>query len=118
MAPLKTSSSITVPASTFSRLGYRFVGWNTVSNGTGTSYVVGATLTPTRDMTLYAIWQAMPTSAQYANGMDVTLHAGEQVTIEGLPAGASYEVTEVPVPSGWTLARQRDTQGIILPHEL
>ncbi len=42
------------------RAGYRFVAWNTESDGTGTSYVPGfkiPTGDTTQDMTLYAIWE-------------------------------------------------------------
>ena len=37
--------------------GYRFTGWNTAANGTGTDYVAGATLLmPVGGITLYAKW--------------------------------------------------------------
>ncbi len=39
------------------KAGYRFTGWNTVANGTGTSYAAGATFRMrSSDMTLYAQW--------------------------------------------------------------
>ena len=40
------------------RSGYSFVNWNTLANGTGTSYAAGSTINLTADTTLYAIWQA------------------------------------------------------------
>ena len=42
--------------STFTRDGYCFAGWNTVSDGTGISYADGASVIPTKDITLYAQW--------------------------------------------------------------
>lgn len=36
--------------------GGTFKQWNTSSDGTGASYTPGATLTPSKDMVLYAIW--------------------------------------------------------------
>jgi uncharacterized repeat protein (TIGR02543 family) len=54
------SFSSGVPAelaeSTFSREGYKFAGWNTKADGTGTSYTDQASVMPTSDMTLYAQW--------------------------------------------------------------
>lgn len=114
MAPVKASPDITMPVSTFRYVGHEFVGWNTKADGTGQALIVGATLTPTEDTTLYAQWKDMPGSVSDSE-FDVTTHGNEQVTIEGLPSGASYEVTETPLPSGWTLVRQRNTTGVIVP---
>lgn len=49
------SNSITLP--TANRSGYRFIGWNTNSAGTGTSYASGDSYTPTANVTLYAQWR-------------------------------------------------------------
>jgi uncharacterized repeat protein (TIGR02543 family) len=49
-------------ASTFYFTNYNFVGWNTLANGSGTSYLAGASYTPTGNVTLYAIWQPMYTA--------------------------------------------------------
>lgn len=43
--------------------GYRFTGWNTAADGSGTSYEAKATITMTSDVTLYAQWVA--TTASY-----------------------------------------------------
>ena len=57
--------------------GKQFKQWNTASNGSGTGYAPGATVTmPTGNLTLYAIWENIPT-ANYtltlnANGGSVT----------------------------------------------
>ena len=40
----------------FTRTGYIFTGWNTASNGTGTTYEEGAYVTLDSDLTLYAVW--------------------------------------------------------------
>ena len=48
----------TLNANTFTRENYKFTGWNTTADGTGTSYVDKATNPElTGDMTLYAQWQ-------------------------------------------------------------
>jgi uncharacterized repeat protein (TIGR02543 family) len=52
-------TTATVTSSVPTRTGYTFTGWNTLANGTGTSYATGATTSPiTTDITLYAIWLA------------------------------------------------------------
>ena len=38
------------------KTGYRFNGWNTAANGTGTSYEDGVSIQITGDLTLYAVW--------------------------------------------------------------
>jgi uncharacterized repeat protein (TIGR02543 family) len=43
------------------RIGYRFDGWNTAANGSGTNYVAGDTITLSSDTTLYPIWTTVPT---------------------------------------------------------
>ena len=43
---------------TFTREGYKFIGWNTAADGSGATYAdAGAILELTGDMTLYAQWQ-------------------------------------------------------------
>jgi uncharacterized repeat protein (TIGR02543 family) len=44
---------------TFTRAGYLFIGWNTASDGSGTSYADGATYPFNADVTLYAKWTAI-----------------------------------------------------------
>ena len=52
-----TKGAATLPAaSTISRTGYTFAGWNTKSDGTGTNYNAGASFTPSANTTLYAKW--------------------------------------------------------------
>ncbi|MBR5340057.1 MAG: BspA family leucine-rich repeat surface protein [Lachnospiraceae bacterium] len=48
----------TLPENTFTREGYVFTGWNTESDGSGTSYGNKAAIAPTEDLTLYAQWEA------------------------------------------------------------
>jgi uncharacterized repeat protein (TIGR02543 family) len=44
---------------TLVKTGYLFTGWNTLSNGSGTTYTQGQTFAMgTADLTLYAIWVA------------------------------------------------------------
>ena len=48
--------SIQLPGNTFTRPKYTFTGWNTKSDGSGTTYADNASLTLTEDTTLYAQW--------------------------------------------------------------
>jgi uncharacterized repeat protein (TIGR02543 family) len=41
------------------KTGYTFNGWNSLANGTGTHYAVGATYNLTANVTLYAEWTAL-----------------------------------------------------------
>jgi hypothetical protein len=53
---VKNGATITLPNNNF-YLDGTFIEWNTKADGTGTSYVNRATITPTEDMTLYAQWK-------------------------------------------------------------
>ena len=63
-----TSKSVTVSANGFTRSGYRFTGWNTKADGSGTPYAAGASLNLTSDITLYAQWAQEFTVTYNANG--------------------------------------------------
>ena len=43
---------------TLLRTGFTFAGWNTAADGSGTTYLAGATYTPTSSLTLYAQWNS------------------------------------------------------------
>ncbi len=56
-----TGATFTVSATVPTRSGYTFAGWNTASNGSGTSYASSASFTmPASNVTLYANWTANP----------------------------------------------------------
>ena len=79
----------TVSATTPTRTGYTFNGWNTQADGTGTNYAASAAITLTSDVTLYAKWTAntyavtyngngntggsVPDSQTKTHGLDLTL---------------------------------------------
>ena len=54
------SGSVTLRSNSGSlaRTGYTFAGWNTLANGTGSSYAAGAAYTLSASVTLYAQWTA------------------------------------------------------------
>ena len=58
-SPYASGSTVTVMSSMFEPPAGRYlVSWNTVANGSGTSYAPGATFTITGDVTLYAQWSS------------------------------------------------------------
>ena len=60
---------LTLSAVKPTRTGYTFVSWNTAANGTGTTYLSGATYTQNAPLTLYAQWRLNTYSVTYnANG--------------------------------------------------
>ena len=73
---VQENTPVPLPSNGFTaQEGYRFVNWNTLANGSGTSYTVGAPFTMgTADVTLYAIWELIPTYTItfHANAADAT----------------------------------------------
>jgi len=56
-----SGSSVTLPSGGgFARYAYSFAGWNTNSDGSGTSYSVGDSFTVNGFVTLYAKWNLIP----------------------------------------------------------
>ena len=81
-------TTVTLPASTFTRDGYVFAGWNTAVDGTGTAIVNGGQLTLGSDATLYAQWKTADT--KFINGIQNNLTATTTAgTAPTLPATAS-----------------------------
>jgi uncharacterized repeat protein (TIGR02543 family) len=88
---VNASSSVTVAGQgSLTYSGRTFSGWNTNSAGTGTAYTVGASLTVSGDITLYAQWTTITYTVTYnANGgsgtapSEQTVNAGSSVTVAG-----------------------------------
>lgn len=57
MANQVSNSSTNLTSNAFTRTGYTFTGWNTASNGSGTSYTDGQLYNFSADLTLFAQWQ-------------------------------------------------------------
>ena len=49
--------TLTLTSTKPSRTNYEFVGWNTQSNGSGTTYLPGSSYTSNSEILLYAIWK-------------------------------------------------------------
>ncbi|MFD0778576.1 InlB B-repeat-containing protein [Flavobacterium myungsuense] len=91
-------ASVTLATNTGSltRTGYTFGGWNTVANGTGTSYAAGASYTLSGNITLFAQWTVNTLTATYnsqsgsaiSNGSTTT--GGSISTSPGTPTRTGY----------------------------
>ena len=66
-----------IKANTFTRKGYKFTGWNTKADESGTAYTDTSNITPDSDMTLYAQWKFVP----------VIVKVPKAVKYEGMPTG-------------------------------
>ena len=72
----------------YSRSGYSFTGWNTRSDGTGTSYSAGQTYSSNANLSLYAQWERITYTITYnGNGAtggstaSTTVNAGSSVAL-------------------------------------
>ena len=73
-----------IPDLGYTRPGYNFAGYNTASNGTGTTYQIGDTIYVATDTTLFAMWTPAP----------IPLH-----TVRYHPNGGSGTETAYQVPA-------------------
>ena len=79
---LTYNKAATLNANTFKRTGYRFSGWNTKADGTGTSYadkasVKNLTANSGGTVTLYAKWYS---AAPELEAKDATYYEGQNIT--------------------------------------
>lgn len=61
-------ANATIQANKYKRQGYKFTGWNTKPDGTGTAYTEGQTVTMPKEgqsLNLYAQWKALPVTISY-----------------------------------------------------
>jgi uncharacterized repeat protein (TIGR02543 family) len=104
MANQTASSATALTSNTFTKTGYTFAGWNTASDGTGTSYADGANYPFSSSTTLYAQWAANSLSVTYdtqggssvANGTTTT--GGSIASSPGTPTKNGFSF------NGWFAA--------------
>ncbi len=114
----------TIPSNSLTRTGYTFNGWNTASDGSGTAYATGSTITPTGDVTLYAQWQTTYVKPEIQNLLafrtaDASGGASPTVTSTGetgfckfeLVGGANYTFTSATVQFGTATAKSMTKSG-------
>ena len=118
--PMTVGVQDTLLANQYIRKGWLFLGWNTQADGNGASYsdqeaVLDLATTNKAVVTLYAQWldnngnKLTPTDGV----IEVTLKAGQTLTIPDLPAGVTYEIEEIGMGSGWSFVEDNNTIGTI-----
>ena len=80
--------------------GYKFIGWNTKSDGTGTSYLDKEDITLTKDITLYAQWIKTYTLTFDKNNPDAVGTTYTQTIISGVSTQIDDEAFNVYSLSG------------------
>ena len=96
MTDTKTGEPVT--ASTFTRKGYRFVGWNTRADGTGQSVNAGDVASFTTDTTLYAQWQVASHTVTFdTNG-------GNAIAPQSVGDKGKAKEPTAPTRDSWTFA--------------
>ena len=107
------NTQVTVPANTGSltKTGYTFNGWNTLANGSGTTYVATNTFNmPATNTTLYAKWTLIPvnTTPQVTTPTE-TEEIPEQEVIEEIPK--EEEITQEEIIQVKTILLETDELG-------
>lgn len=108
----------TIPSNSLTRAGYTFDGWNTASDGSGTAYATGSTITPSGNVTLYAQWETTYVKPEIKNLLafrtaNASGGASPTVTSTGttgfckfqLVGGANYTFTSASVQFGTATAK-------------
>ena len=117
----------TIPSNSLTRTGYTFNGWNTASDGSGTAYATGSTITPTGDVTLYAQWKTTYVKPEIQNLLafrtaNASGGASPTVTSTGttgfckfqLVGGANYTFDSASVQFGTATANSMTQSGTTL----
>ena len=91
-------------SNTFSRTGFRFLRWDSLANGSGTSYSNTQSVSLSSDTTLFAIWTS---SIQYAPNTATTTRAIESTTAVGSSANTTLSAGQLvkgsPISNGLVL---------------
>ncbi len=96
-SPYDDGSTVTVLGNTglLTLTGYTWSGWNTASDGTGTSYAESDTFTISADTTLYAVWTLdVQTITGVTYDKDGNIEPSCQVTLLSMTAGVPTAVVE------------------------
>ena len=97
---LTYNSSVNLSANTYSLIGYTFTGWNTKADGTGISYLDGASvrnLASSGNVILYAQWIANTYTVTFDYNDGVTNSTTKQVSYN-----AAYGQLPEPTREGYT----------------
>lgn len=97
MSAQSAATSTALSAHSFLRSGFRFVGWNTFADGTGTPYEPGGAFPFTADTMLYAQWEAEPISNGSGESSTSVPPAVPQLAITGAGSPGWGATAAVPL---------------------
>jgi uncharacterized repeat protein (TIGR02543 family) len=80
-------------SSTASKTGFRFLHWNTLANGTGTTFQPGSTFLPSANITLFAIYQANNYSVIFDSNASTGISAIGSMANMAIVAGTTKALT-------------------------
>lgn len=98
----------------FTKEGYKFVSWNTSSNGSGTKYYDVSKILLTKNITLYAQWEANKYTVSFNRNCPTTGQGGQTSSVT-----ATYDLampsiaTTAPSCSGYTFQGWYDTSASV-----
>ena len=113
MTPQSVYEDITtvLKANTFTRSGYAFQGWATSAGSSTVAYADKASVTPTGDMTLYAVWKVAQTYTLTFNANGGTCGvASLTYTDGGTPLTLPVPTLDGKVCTGWFTAASGGTK--------
>jgi uncharacterized repeat protein (TIGR02543 family) len=92
-----TAATLSASTTPFSKPGYTFNGWNTLADGSGTSYAANASVTFYANTTLYAKWKivapAAPTVPAVSAGNTTVAVTVAAAAVSGTTSGATDSFT-------------------------
>ena len=97
------SASFTIPTDKPSRAGYKFLGWATANDGTGTTNKPGDTFTTSQNATLYGIWEKLSISYGDLKGL-----IGD-ISVSCVSAGAHEPKTTQLINGSYSESQEGDT---------
>lgn len=92
---------LTIAGNAFVLSGKYFTGWNDAADGTGTTYMPGEKLTPSKSLTLYAQWETAIENARYVT---FKKKDGSVIAIKQVASGSAVEPPADPTKEGATFA--------------
>ena len=91
------------------KAGYTFAGWNTLANGLGTSYAVGASYSTEASLSLYAQWTANTLTVTYNSQSGSAITAGSTTTGSSISASPGTPTRTGYTFTGWFTATSGGT---------
>ena len=86
------------------KTGYTFAGWNTLANGSGTSYAVGSSYAVDASVSLYAQWTANTLTVTYNSQLGSAITAGSTTTGSSIAASPGTPTRTGYTFTGWFTA--------------